>query len=115
MIEKNIYPILLKQKQFGAIGPLMMLLLDSFELESVDVVGNYQDLTNFFIGVLGFRAEYHRECNTVDVQEDFIIKTFVGLILKLSETSFRPLYNKLHEWSKGNIELSFDRAVTFYR
>lgn len=117
MIEKNIYPNLLVQEQFDAIGPLMVLLSDSFELKSDDVVGNYQELTNFFIGVMGFRATYHHhpKCKTVDLQEDFVIETFVKLIFKLSETSFRPLYNKLHEWSKENVGLSFDRAVTFYR
>lgn len=115
MVEKNIYPNLLSQKKFDAIGPLMILLLDSFELKSDDVVQNCNDLTNFFIDVMDFRRKFHHECKTVDVQEEFFIKTFVGLILKLSESSFRPLYNNLHEWSMEKVGLSFDRAVTFYR
>lgn len=116
LVEKHIYPELLSQGKFDATGPLMVLLLDSFSYsESADLVQNFQDLTTFFISVMDFRSKFHRQCKTVDVQEDFFIKTFIGFILKLSEQSFRPLYIKLFEWSKENVEQSFDRAITFYR
>lgn len=116
LIEKHIYPDLLSQGKFNATGPLMVLLLDSFgHSESTELAQNCQDLTTFFICVLNFRSKFHRECTTVDVQEDFFIKTLIGFILKLSEASFRPLYNKLQEWSNEEIDQSFDRAITFYR
>lgn len=116
MVEKHIYPDLLSQRKFDATGPLMVLLLDSFvHSKSADLVQNCQDLTAFFIGVMDFRSKFHRECASVDVQEDFFIKTFIGFILKLSEGSFKPLYNKLFDWSKENAEQSIDRSITFYR
>lgn len=116
MVEKHIYPDLLSQRKFSATGPLMVLLLDSFvHSENADLVQNCQDLMTFFIGVMDFRSKFHHECTTVDVQEDFFIQTLIGFILKLSEGSFRPLYNKLYEWSNENVEQSFDRAITFYR
>lgn len=116
LVEKHIYPDLLEQGKFDATGPLMVLLLDSFgHSEPSDLVQNCQDLTTFFIAVMDFRAKYHRDCKTVDVQEDFFIKTLIGFILKLSEGSFRPFYIKLHEWSKESGGQSYDRAITFYR
>lgn len=116
MVEKHIYPDLLKQGQFVATGPLMVLLLDSFgNSEQADLVQNCQDLTTFFIGVMDFRSKFHRDCKTVDVQEDFFVKTLIGFVLKLSEGSFRPFYNKLHEWSKETSGKSYDRDITFYR
>lgn len=116
MVEKHIYPDLLSEGKFSATGPLMVLLLDSFgHSEQSDLMQNCQDLTTFFIAVLDFRSQFHLECDTVDVQEDFFIKTMIGFILKLSEASFRPFYYKLIEWSKETADQSFDRAITFYR
>lgn len=116
LIETHIYPDLLSHGKFNATGPLMVLLLDSFgHSEGTELAQNCQELTTFFLCVLSFRSKYHRECTTVDVQEDFFIKTLIGFILKLSEASFRPLYNKLLEWSNEEIEKSFDRTITFYR
>ncbi|KAJ6649895.1 HEAT repeat-containing protein 1 like [Pseudolycoriella hygida] len=116
MIESHIYPGLLERKMFEATGPLMMLLLYSFELsDNATFAQNSQDLAKFFIGVMEFRAKYHRCCATVEAQEDFFIKAFIGFILKLSEQTFRPMYKKLYEWTNENADESFDRALTFYR
>ncbi|KAG4072405.1 hypothetical protein HA402_004337 [Bradysia odoriphaga] len=116
LVEKRIYPDLLAQGKFNATGPLMVLLLDSFgHSEQADLMQNCQDLTTFFLAVMDFRSQFHRQCDTVDVQEDFFIKTLIGFILKLSEGSFRPFYYKLIEWSKDTADKSFDRAITFYR
>lgn len=115
-VEKHIYPALLDRGKYNATGPLMVLLLESFgHSESTDLVQNCQDLTSFFIGVMDFRSKYHHACTTVDVQEEFFIKTLIGFILKLSEGSFRPFYNKLYEWSNENLAESYDRSITFYR
>lgn len=115
LIDKS-YSNLLNAKEFDAIGPLMILLLDSFDhLKSTDLVNNCNDLTAFFLTAMEFRTKFSDECQTVDVQEDFIIKTFVGLILKLSEGPFQLLYKRVYEWSIENVGLSFNRAVTFYR
>lgn len=113
---ERIYPILFKRCEFDATGPMMVLLSKSFQHSApADLVQNCHNLTAFFIGVMDFRSKFHDECETVDVQEDFFIKTLVEFILKLSEASFRPFYHKLLEWSKENAEQSYDRAITLYR
>lgn len=118
-VQEHVYPDLLKQGKFNAIGPLMVLLSDSFALsENSELVQYHQDLTTFFIDVIDFRSKFHHECKTIDEQEDFFIKTMIGFILKLSEGLFRPFYIKLHEWSNTRPsfnEHSYDRCITFYR
>lgn len=114
LINEDIYPNLLREKKFDAIGPLMALLLQSFQLNN-DVVEKIPELMNFFLNAMELRTKFRFECYVVDEQEDVIIETFVQFILRLPEVSFVMLYNILHEWSKENIGPSFDRAVTFYR
>ncbi len=115
-VVKEIYRSMLKDANFDAIGPMMVLLSQCFQhSEQSHIVQNCNELTTFFIDVMDFRSKFHRKSATVDVQEDFFIKTLVGFILKLSGPLFKAFYHKLLEWSKENAEQSYDRAITFYR
>lgn len=109
------YSNLIEDQEFGAIGPLMKLLLDSFtKLTSQDIAPYQSDLTAFFIKALQLRSTIGLSQSTIDVQETHTIQAFVGLVLKLSESSFRPLYCKIFEWAIKD-EASVKSAITFYR
>lgn len=110
------YKYLIDEMEYTAIGPLMQLLLDSFKhVNGSDIAPHQTDLSAFFIHALQLRSNNKEiDEHIISTQEDHIINAFIGLVLKLSESSFRPLYYKVHDWAiKDNS--SFDRAITFFR
>lgn len=120
-IISQCYDLLLKKRNFDAIGPAMNILADSF----ADVTGPefstlQHDLTNFFLSALQFRNDHADDASISDEQidqiEEYIIKALVALVLKLSESSFRPLYFKIYDWSiRDCVGNNKERAITFYR
>ncbi|CAD1476631.1 unnamed protein product, partial [Heterotrigona itama] len=52
--------------------------------------------------------------NDVVIIEENASKALVALTLKLSETTFRPLYYKLYDWAARNPQHK-QRSITFYR
>ncbi|XP_077285744.1 HEAT repeat containing 1 homolog l(2)k09022 [Arctopsyche grandis] len=115
------YSLLLRKENYDAIGPAMNMLADSFAgVTGPEFTSLQNDLTTFFISALQFRSDHADNTNVTDEQieqiEEYIIKALVALVLKLSESSFRPLYFKIYDWSirdmQGNNK---ERAITFYR
>lgn len=112
------YKQLVEQEQYNGIGPLMELLSLCFEnVQASEVVQYMPDLTAFFIAALQFRHDQQGSVNgkLISSLETRMIKAFVALILKLSEGSFRPLFNKIYDWAFRSEPQSEDRAVTFFR
>lgn len=115
MIDQSYKKCIEERDIIAAVGPLMQLLAESLSHLSGTEIQPYQhDLGAFFVRALQFRSENELEADAMDAQEDHIINAFVGMVLKLSESSFRPLYYKIYDWAiRGDV--SVDRAITFYR
>lgn len=114
---ENAYKDLVSRKQLEGIGPLMNVLAESFVgLVSADLVALQSTLTDFFLSALQFRSTSGTDVPTdqVEVVESHIIKALVAFVLKLSETSFRPLYLKFYDWATRMKEEK-DRIITFYK
>lgn len=114
------HQMLLAKGNFDAIGPVMSVLADSFtNVTTADFTALQQDLTAFFLTALQLRsdaADKDIDLNVIDRAEDEVVKALVNLVLKLSETSFRPFYFKIYDWAiRTNIEGQKDRVITFYR
>ncbi|XP_055599376.1 HEAT repeat-containing protein 1 homolog [Uranotaenia lowii] len=112
------YKELVKTGELGAIGPLMKLLGNSFnELQSNEFNALQSELAEFFLSALQFRCDNASTATflpkSIDIAEEHVIKAFVVLILKLSESTFRPLYYKVFEWANRDSS-SNDRAITFF-
>lgn len=115
MIDQSYKKCIEEHDTIAAVGPLMQLLAESLSHLSGTEIQPYQhDLGTFFVRALQFRSENELEANATDAQEDHIIDAFVGMVLKLSESSFRPLYYKIYDWAIRG-DSSVDRAITFYR
>lgn len=117
MIDQSYQRIMTERSDFGAVGPLMRLLAESLQpLTGTDIQPFQSDLGTFFVQALQFRS--NESATLVDqlivVQEDQVIAAFVGMVMKLSESSFRPLYQKLFDWAI-RADGSVERAITFYR
>ena len=109
------YGKLISEQEYAAVGPLMRLLSESLShLNGTDIIAYQHDLGNFFVMALQFRSESKADSQVVAAQEDHVIKAFVCLVLKLSESSFRPLYYKVYDWAIRDGS-STARAITFYR
>ncbi|XP_049537593.1 HEAT repeat-containing protein 1 homolog [Anopheles darlingi] len=112
------YHDLIEEGELEAIGPLMRLLSTSFgKLQSADFAAIRSELSELFLTALQFRCNHATsdrfKQEAVDTAEEHVIKAFVVLILKLSESTFRPLFYQVFEWSIRESS-SNDRAITFF-
>ncbi|XP_055640607.1 HEAT repeat-containing protein 1 homolog [Toxorhynchites rutilus septentrionalis] len=114
------YNELIKAGSLDAIGPLMRLLSNSFNHIQTNEFSSLQsELSDFFLSALQFRCDHASggakptPPGSIDLTEEHVIKAFVVLILKLSESTFRPLYYKVFEWATRD-NSSNDRAITFF-
>ncbi|KAK5645643.1 hypothetical protein RI129_004107 [Pyrocoelia pectoralis] len=106
------YTVLVNKGKFSAIEPLMKVLCESLNtLKGNDIQSHLGDLTNFFLQALQFRTD--SKCENVDQIEENIIKAIGSLVLKLSETTFRPLYYKIFDWAVRT-DVKTERIITFY-
>lgn len=122
------YQILLARKSYRCIPSLMNVLAESFEsVQPADLKIEVDNLANFFLEVLQFREHLESTDDNmkmdVDVEvtlkdivavEESASKTVVALVLKLSEATFKPLYNKFYGWAANNAQHK-QRNITFYR
>ncbi|XP_055547032.1 HEAT repeat-containing protein 1 homolog [Wyeomyia smithii] len=112
------YGDLVKDGALDAIGPLMKLLSNSFDNIQTNEFNSLQsELSDFFLSALQFRCDNASSTKylsrSIDTAEEHVIRAFVVLILKLSESTFRPLYYKVFEWANRESS-SNDRAITFF-
>lgn len=111
------YKRLVNDEQSIAIGPLMLLLTQTFEQQAAGNISKFMpDITSFFIAALKFRSD-HSEIDfaTLNELESKIIKAFRALTLKLSEGSFRPLYYRIYDWAIKQSDKDLDHTITYFR
>ncbi|XP_058121031.1 HEAT repeat-containing protein 1 homolog [Anopheles ziemanni] len=116
-IEES-YHELVGEGELSAVGPLMKLLSTTFgKLKSSDFTAIRGELAELFLTVLQFRCNQSASdmftLAAIDATEAHVIRAFVVLILKLSESTFRPLFYQVFEWSIRESS-SNDRAITFF-
>lgn len=100
----------------------MSVLAESFDsVPPTELKVEVDNLANFFLEVLQFRERIEDNMKTDDAQAENIIaveesasKALVALVLKLSEVTFRPLYDKLYGWAVNDTQHK-QRNITFYR
>ncbi|XP_039496200.1 HEAT repeat-containing protein 1 homolog [Drosophila santomea] len=95
---------LLEQQAYDELGHLMQqLLLQSIRHNPAAQLLPVQDLlSDLFLQALNFRLQVRGrglQRQLVSDVEAAIAETFVTWILKLSETSFRPMYSRVHKWA----------------
>lgn len=121
------YVTLLTKKLYQCIPALMTVLANSFSsVQPSDLNVAIPDLGTFFLKVLQFREDISESEEEMEVDgtevtmKDVIMveqsasKALVALVLKLSETTFKPLYYKLYDWAARNPQHK-QRSITFFR
>ncbi|XP_054745117.1 HEAT repeat-containing protein 1 homolog [Anastrepha obliqua] len=99
--EKS-YRKLMAAHNYADIGVLMELLPECInKTASADLSAVQSELSAFFLHALEFRLQVQGKCERERVAstEKVIIEAFVTWVLKLSEGSFRPFYQKVYEWA----------------
>lgn len=111
------YKKLVNDEHSIAIGPLMLLLTQTFEQQAAGNISKFMpDITSFFVAALQFRCDQsHIEFATVNELENKIIKAFRALTLKLSEGSFRPLYYRIYDWAIKQSGAELDHTITYFQ
>lgn len=124
---KDTYKKLLKNKFYQRIPSLLSVLADSFEnVPTAHLNEAITDLSQFFLQVLQFREDVEGSVNNemsidvvvtskdIAVVEESAGKALVALVLKLSEVTFRPLYEDFYRWTEKST-VHTRRNITFYR
>jgi U3 small nucleolar RNA-associated protein 10 len=108
------YNRLISKSAFGAISFLMDVLGENLNrLNGPEISANLPELTNFFLNALQFRTDQETSFEEANEVESQIVKALTKLILKLSESTFKPLFYKLFDWAARH-ERKTERIITFY-
>ena len=106
---------LCETRDYDALKLLMDILTDSFPQN-----GHFSpELTLLFFKALDFRCTH---CDNMDEKEILLVEATIieglsQIVLKCSETTFRPFYHKLYDWCViASKEPSKKyRIITYYR
>lgn len=117
---EEVYEKIIHKGIYASIEPLMDLMYEIFQhAEGKDVKSYQTELTEFFLRAMQFRCEVEGkiqiEFKEVNAVELHIIKALVALIMKLSEGSFRPLFESIFTWAIREEPDNYNRAITFFR
>lgn len=117
---EEVYEKIIHKGVYASVEPLMALMIEIFKNADGKDVKSYQsELTEFFLRAMQFRCEVEGkiqlEFKDVNEIELHIIKALVALIMKLSEGSFRPLFESIFIWAIRDEPDNFNRAITFFR
>ena len=112
-INKSYNSVVGKNK-FNSVEPLMDVLKQRLSnLTKSDVEENLSDLVEFFLNGLQFRANHVSSFVESSKVETCVIETFIVLVMKLSESAFRPLYSQMYE-SAVEATGYTAKIITFY-
>lgn len=104
------YESLLEAQAYDELGMLMrQLLLPCIKHNgNADLQAVQEPLSELFLQALEFRLQVRgrqlQRQRMTDI-ESSVIETFVAWILKLSETSFRPMFGRVHKWAMERKDL----------
>ncbi|XP_075149829.1 HEAT repeat containing 1 homolog l(2)k09022 [Haematobia irritans] len=111
------YSKLMVNKNYADISVLMKLLHQAItHAQNKDLAIVITELTGLFMQALEFRLQMKTSALDKDViaQTEFsIIEALVAWILKLSESSFRPLYHKLYTWALQDAQQK-EKLLTYF-
>ncbi|EFA00063.1 HEAT repeat-containing protein 1 homolog [Tribolium castaneum] len=108
------YDRLITKQAFSAVGFLLDTLAENLNhLNGSEIGANLPELTSFFLNALQFRTDQDTTFEQANEVEAQIVKALTKLILKLSESTFKPLYYKLFDWAARH-EQKTERLITFY-
>uniref|UniRef100_A0A8D8ZPL5 HEAT repeat-containing protein 1 n=1 Tax=Cacopsylla melanoneura TaxID=428564 RepID=A0A8D8ZPL5_9HEMI len=107
------YTRLIETNKYETTATLLHILGDSFS--STSFLYN-TDTTEFFLHALDYRVTHSSvEEDNIQTVETSVVQAFVKLILKLSESNFKPLFNKLYDWAfRSGLNEVQDRVITFF-
>lgn len=117
------YETLLNKKTYHCIPSLMSVLAESFDnVQPAELKTHINNLGEFFLQVLQFREDVENDIGNdesdmlkvVVAVEESASEALVTLVLKLSEATFKPLYEKLYNWATSSPQHK-QRNITFYR
>ncbi|XP_073824259.1 HEAT repeat containing 1 homolog l(2)k09022 [Musca autumnalis] len=112
------YAKLMTTKNFADISVLMKLLHQGItHAQNKDLVAVHTELTTLFMQTLEFRLvlkDANLEVDVITNTETTIVEAFVAWVLKLSESSFRPLYHKLYNWAFQHDQPEKETMLTYF-
>eukprot|EP01080_Neovahlkampfia_damariscottae_P001118 gene1118-10632_t len=86
-------------------------------MKNKEIETNSNQILKFFLNTLEIRKLNSETIEDINEVEDDAIETFKTFIVKLNEKTFKPVFMKLLEWSREEVDrsLNFDKLITFYK
>lgn len=112
----KVYDNKVNSNDFEAIEALMDILTKSINsVQAADLQNNSAELNTFYMGALDFRIAAVNVSNTqTNALEAHVVNSFISYIMKLSESTFKPIYYKIYDWAIRGEEVKKTRIITFY-
>lgn len=111
----KVYENKINSNDYESIGPLMDILTKSINSVQVsDLQNNLSELNGFYMNALDFRIASNASNEEANVIEERIVDSFISYILKLSESTFKPIYYKIYDWAIRGDDVKEARIITFY-
>lgn len=117
-IFTEIFDKVIQKQEYSSIEPLMEFVYEIFQCADVKDIKNHQvELTEFFTKSLEYRCIANNELSFKEVNDTelHIIRASTALIMKLSEGSFRQLFESITLWALKNDTVNNNRLITYFR
>lgn len=118
----DIYNELMIKERYNEVEALMELVQETIHHhKSQEMPDVHEVLSRFYLHSLEYRDKLQKSIEKnnfltmeqVNRVEESIIKAFVSWVLKLSESSFRPLYHRVYSWALQQTK-SKESIITFF-
>uniref|UniRef100_T1J0A3 HEAT repeat-containing protein 1 n=1 Tax=Strigamia maritima TaxID=126957 RepID=T1J0A3_STRMM len=106
------YEDLITLKSTQSLSTLMSILAECIvTMDKETRASNLNTLQSFFLHILDYRSQ-HPEGDVAGLEES-LFEPVLALVMKLSESNFRPLFYKIYNWA-SQAEAPKERSITFY-
>ncbi|XP_017774859.1 PREDICTED: HEAT repeat-containing protein 1 [Nicrophorus vespilloides] len=111
---ESCFLLLVANDKLEGVGMLMEILSDGLQIISnSEMKSVVSELTEFFLTALAYREVVRPDVIFFDV-EGSVLDALMQLVLKMSESSFRPIFYQIFDWACHDSE-DTERIITFYR
>lgn len=117
------YDRALQRGETSMLASIEMLDLVVTSFDKPSVLAHYKRVFELCLGAFDLRRRPPNPLTSVTVVETSIISLFTGLVLKLSENTFKPLFVRILEWAESELpddgvdgnKKNIFRNIVFYR
>ncbi|MCO5557096.1 hypothetical protein L7F22_010652 [Adiantum nelumboides] len=117
----TVYDRSLEKREESVLACIDMLSVIVTSFEKPSVLAHYKTIFELCLRSFDLRRRHPNSLTSISAVETAVISLFSGLVLKLSESTFKPLFVRVLEWAESDVPEEGDeskgvfRLIVFYR